>query len=99
MIGEDVLPRHRWRLEIVVESIKSNDRLVRGVKVKVGKTRNVIRRPINCLYPTEVLTTEQLYCNIRNVRKTKKRMSVILIRLKLRVQKEMLQLQESRDDD
>ena len=94
-----MLPRHRWRLEIVVESIKSNGRLVRGVKVKVGKTRNVIRRPINCLYPTEVLTTEQLYCNIRNVRKTKKRMSVILIRLKLRVQKEMLQLQESCDDD
>ena len=99
MVGEDAVPRYRWRLEIVVESIKSNDRLVRGAKVEVGKTRNVIRRPINCLYPTEVLTTEQLYCNIRNVRKTKKRMSVILIRLKLRVQKKMLQLQESCDDD
>ena len=38
----------------MVESIKSNDGLVRGAKVKVGKTRNVIRCPVDCLYPTEV---------------------------------------------
>ena len=30
----------------MVELIKSNDGLVRGAKVKVGKTRNVIRRPV-----------------------------------------------------
>ena len=73
VIGEDVVPRHRWRLGIVVELIKSNDGLVRGAKVKVGKTRNVIRRPVNCLHPTEVRAAEQLHCNIRNVRKTKKK--------------------------
>ena len=72
VIGEDVVPRHRWRLGIVVELIKSNDGLVRGAKVKVGKTRNVIRRPVNCLYPTEVHAAEQLRCSIRNVRKAKK---------------------------
>ena len=73
VIGEDVVPRHRWRLGIVVELIKSNDGLVRGAKVKVGKTRNVIRRPVNCLYLIEVHAAEQLHCNIRNVRKTKKK--------------------------
>ena len=73
VIGEDVVPRHRWRLGIVAELIKSNDVLVRVAKVKVGKTRNVIRRPVNCLYPAEVRTAEQLHCNIRNVRKTKKK--------------------------
>ena len=57
----------------MVELIKSNNGLVRGAKVKVGKTRNVIRCPVNCLYPTEVRATEQLHCNIRNVRKTKKK--------------------------
>ena len=56
----------------MVELIKSNDGLVRGAKVKVGKTRNVIRRPVNCLYPTEVHAAEQLRCSIRNVRKAKK---------------------------
>ena len=73
VIGEDVVSRHRWKLGIVVELIKSDDELVRGEKVKVGKTRNVIRRPVNCLYPAEARTAEQLHCNIRNVRKTKKK--------------------------
>ena len=73
VIVEDVLPRHRWRLGVVVELIKSNDGLVRGGKVKVGKTRNVIRSPVNCFYPAEVCASEQLHCNIRNVRKTKKK--------------------------
>ena len=72
VIGEDVVPRHRWRLGIVVELNKSNDGLVQGAKVKVGKTRNVIRRPVYCLYPTDVRVAEQLRCNIRNVRKAKK---------------------------
>ena len=53
--------------------IKSNDGLVRGAKVKVGKTRNIIRRPVSCLFPTEVHAAEQLHRNIRNVRKTKKK--------------------------
>ena len=42
VIGEDVVPRHRSRLGIVDELIKCNDWLVRGAKVKVGKSRNVI---------------------------------------------------------
>ena len=42
------------------ELIKSNDVLVGGGKVKVGKPRNVIRRSVNCLYPTEVRATEEL---------------------------------------
>ena len=73
VIGEDVVPRHRWRLGVVVELIKINDGFLRGAKVKVGKTRNVIRRPVNCLYPTEVHAAEQLPCNIRNVRKMRKK--------------------------
>ena len=69
VIVEEVLPRHRWRLGIVVELIKSNDGLVRGAKVKVGKTRNVIRSPVNCCYPTEVCTAEQSHCNMRKTKK------------------------------
>ena len=42
VIGEDVVARQRWSLGIVVESLESNDGLVQGAKVKVGKTRNVI---------------------------------------------------------
>ena len=57
----------------MVELIKSNDGLVRGANVKVGKTRNFIRRPVNFSYPTQVHATEQLHYNICNLRKTKKK--------------------------
>ena len=52
LIEEDVVPRHRWRLGVVVELLKGSDGYVRGAKVKVGKTKNIIRRPVNRLYPT-----------------------------------------------
>ena len=41
--------------------------------MKVGKTGNTIQRPVNCLYPTEVHASDQLQCNVRNARKTKKK--------------------------
>ena len=46
------------RLEIVVELLKGSDGLVLDAKVKVSKTRNFIRPLVNCLYPTDVHTTE-----------------------------------------
>ena len=54
VIEEDVVPRHRWRLGVVVELLKGSHGYVRGAKVKVGKTKNIIRLPVNRLYPTEV---------------------------------------------
>ena len=54
VIEEDVVPRHRWRLGVVVELLEGSDGYIRGAKVKVGKTKNIIRRPANRLYPTEV---------------------------------------------
>ena len=51
---EDSVPRHRWKLGVVVELMEGSDGYVRGAKVKVGKTKNIIRRPLNRLYPTEL---------------------------------------------
>ena len=53
VIEEDVVPRHRLRLGVVVELLEDSDGYVRGAKVKIGKTKN-IRRPVNRLYLTEV---------------------------------------------
>ena len=50
----DVVPRHRWRLHVVVELLEGSDGYIRGAKVKVGKTKNIIWCPVNRLYPTEV---------------------------------------------
>ena len=43
-----------WRLGRIVELIKSGDNEVRQAKVIVGKTKNIIDRPINRLYPLEM---------------------------------------------
>ena len=53
-IEEDLVPRHRWRLGLVVELLKGSDSYVRSAKVKVGKTENISWCPINRLYPTKV---------------------------------------------
>ena len=36
-------------------------------------TRKIIDRPVNCQYTTKVRISKQLYRNIRNVKKTKKK--------------------------
>ena len=37
-----------------MELLESSDGNVRGAKVKVGKTKNLIRRPVNRLHPTDL---------------------------------------------
>ena len=54
VVIKDVVLRHRWRLGLVLELLESTDGYVRGAKVKVRKTKNITRRPVNRLYPTEV---------------------------------------------
>ena len=54
VIEEDVVPRHKWRLGVAEELLKGSDGHVRGAKVKVGKTKNIIHRlVVNRLCPTE----------------------------------------------
>ena len=70
MIEEDVVPRHTWRLGVVVELLKGSDGYVRGAKVKVGKTKNIIRRPVNRLYPTEVRWSDPREQNLSHTKDT-----------------------------
>ena len=53
IIYEDKMPRQQWRLGRIVELLRSKDNAVRAAKVLVGRTRNVIERPVNKLYPLE----------------------------------------------
>ena len=53
LVFDDKQPRQKWLLGKVTELISSNDRIIRGVKVFLGKTRNIIDRPVNRLYPVE----------------------------------------------
>ena len=53
-IYEENIPRQFWKLGRVVEIHKSNDGKERGAKVKVGKTKQFIDRPLNKLFPLEL---------------------------------------------
>ena len=44
-------PRHLWRVGRVIKLIPSTDGKSRGAEVLLGKTKAVIRRPVNRLYP------------------------------------------------
>ena len=70
VIKEDVKPRQRWRLGVVVELLKGSDGYVRDAKVKVWKTKNIIRRPVNRLYPTEVRWSDPREQNLSHTKDT-----------------------------
>jgi len=62
-VGDVVLvhgdaPRLMWKLGRVMELIPSRDGVVRSAMVKVGKTGNIIKRAVVCLYPLEVSCEE-----------------------------------------
>ena len=54
IVKEEKMPRQRWRLARITELIKGRDGQVRGAKVKIGKSRHIIERPVNKLYPIEL---------------------------------------------
>ena len=59
-IKEDKLPRQQWRIGRILELINSRDGKVRAAKIIVGKTKRVIERPINRLYPLEYANRKEL---------------------------------------
>ena len=70
VVIKDVVLRHRWRLGLVLELLESTDGYVRGAKVKVRKTKNITRRPVNRLYPTEVRWSDPKEQNLSRAKDT-----------------------------
>ena len=54
IVFEEKQPRNKWMLGRVVELINGHDGKTRGVKVMMGKTKTVISRPVNIVYPLEL---------------------------------------------
>ena len=53
LVFEEKVPRQNWCLGKIVEILPSRDDQVRGAKVLIGKSKHVIERPINKLFPIE----------------------------------------------
>ena len=52
-IFKDKQPRQKWLLGRIAELISSKDNFVHPAKMCIGKTKRVIERPVNKLYPVE----------------------------------------------
>ena len=55
MVFEETRPRNKWMLGRVVELINRHDGKTRGVKIMMGKTKTIISRPVNKVYPLELV--------------------------------------------
>ena len=53
IIYQEKVPRQNWRLGKIISLVPSKDGDIRAAKVLVGKTRRIIERPVNKLYPIE----------------------------------------------
>ena len=67
IIYEENIPRQLWKLGRIVEIYKSNDGRERGAKVKVGKTNQLIDRPLNKLFPLELNSNDDDINDSNNV--------------------------------
>ena len=54
------MPRQKWKVGRIIEPLPSKDCKVRGCKVLVGKTGQIVDRPVNKLYPIELANYELL---------------------------------------
>ena len=64
---DEKVPRHLWRLGRVVDIIPSRDCNICAAKIKVGKTGEIINRPINKLYPLQCSITYNTEDNVNKV--------------------------------
>ena len=62
MVYEEKQPRNKWKLGRVDILIRGIDNQIRRASVMMGKTKNIISRPMNKLYPIEFAKNEQKLC-------------------------------------
>ena len=55
LVREDKIPRYKWKVGRICELCYSRDGRIRSVKVVVGGTRSIIKRPVNFLFPVETI--------------------------------------------
>ena len=54
IVQDEKLPRHRWKLGKVIELVHGKDKILRGARIILGKTKAIISRPLNKLCRLEL---------------------------------------------
>ena len=91
LVYEEKQPRQQWKVGRILELITSNDGEIRQANVIVRKTKRVINRPINRLYPLEKhldKVNEQKELTVERVNIKPKRNAAIIGEIKRRFMSE-----------
>ena len=70
----------------ITELIKSNDNKIRAAKVLVGKTKSIITRPLNKLYPLETNESNENNETVNDNVVRPKRLAAIMADIKRKFQ-------------
>ena len=79
---EEKQTRNKWMLGQVVELINGHDGKTKGVKIMMGKTKTVISRPMNKLYPLELVADNDEIRKENEQRDRPRRQATIIADLK-----------------
>ena len=82
IVFEEKQPRNKWMLGRVVELINGHDGKTRVVKIMMGKTKTVISRPVNKVYPLELVEEKEKISKRDEQRKRQRREAAIIADLK-----------------
>ena len=82
IVFEEKQPRNKWMLGRVVELINGHDGKTRVVKIMMGKTKTVISRPVNKVYPLELVEDKEKISKRDEQRKRQRREAAIIADLK-----------------
>ena len=82
IVFEEKQPRNKWMLGRVRELITGHDGKTRGVKIMMGKTKTVISRPVNKVYPLELVEENEEISKKDEQRSRPRRQAAIIADLK-----------------
>ena len=86
LVHDDCAPKHLWRTGVVTELYYSNsDNQIRGASARVNRSGQTIKRPINKLYPLEIIEEKESKGNeLKNMSRRPQREAAIMGEVKRR---------------
>ena len=82
IIYEEKVPRQQWCVGRIIEILPGRDGHIRGAKVFVGRTKTILERPINKLYPIEFAKESNLSQDELKIKSSVCENTVEVIRIK-----------------
>ena len=53
LVYDEKVPRYFWRIAIITRVLPSRDSEIKEARVRIAKTNEILKRPINKLFPIE----------------------------------------------